>query len=220
MGSLVPRVATPWATPAPKPMLPHHHEVVVNMDRILRAAGVEEEHVRRRLTAHSIIACGWRQEKCYNYNAWKCKLGSGWSGDWFVADTIEEKDGEEVPELGTKWRSYPSYESALADYRVWHMSRYAAAKAALLDEDRPDRDFCQGLKDGGYFTAQSGVDVLASICARVKKEMAAATPEELEAPLAEDDTRPFALLPVFAALVVAIGAVLCLIGVARTTKGK
>lgn len=238
MGGQVQKIKTPWATPAPEPETPHYREVCVNMDAILFNAGIDEPHVRRRLTAHAIVACGWRQcanpktgrGECYNYNAWKCKIGSDWDGDWFVSDTIEEKDGKEQLEQGTKWRSYPTYGEALADHRVWHLKQYAAAKAALLDPSRPDRDYAQALKDGRYFTSSSGVDLLSGVCARVAREMSAVSDSEIlmarEAmslrdvlDAGADDTRPFPLLLVCAGLAVVIGAALVLVGAVRM-KGR
>ncbi len=182
MGQRVPIVLTPWAPPL------DHAAIVVNLDAALRAEGVEELHVRRRLIAHAVIACGWKQGDTskgatggpYNWNLWKSKLG-GSSGDYYVHNTEEEKDGETVKELGTKWRAYDSIGAALADYRVWHLSRYAKAKAALLDPETSDLEVGKELQAAGYWTATSGAAAFAGVCSRVGVEMKKAGL----------DTRPF-----------------------------
>lgn len=159
-------VKTPWAKAW------DHHAICVNMDAILRAAGVAEEHVRRRMTAHAIVASGWRQA-CLNHNIWKVKLG-GWKGDYFQSDTEEEVGGVLVPEIGTKWRSYTSWAQAFADYPVGTMSRYAKSHTVLHDQDALDSEFWAQLGRDGYYTdtQQMTPGKFASLCRRVKREVA------------------------------------------------
>jgi hypothetical protein len=173
MGSQVAAVATPWAKAY------DHSAVCVNMDRILRALGVTQEHVRRRLTAHAIVASGWRQN-VHAFNVWKVKIG-GWSGDYYIGDTVEEnKAGATYTEHGTKWRAYSSFDAALADHPVFTMKRYAAAEVALLDPSRPDADYWIELGKAGYYTDTHQIhgDDFASICRRVAHELGAAPPDE------------------------------------------
>jgi len=163
-------IATPWAKAW------DHAAVCVNMDRILEVEGIEEEHVRRRLTAHAIVASGWRQN-VHAFNVWKVKLGKA-AMDYYVGDTVEEKDGATYTEKGTKWRAYDSFGAALSDHPVFSMSRYAAAKVALLDAARPDGDYWKELGKAGYYTDTMNIHPpdFASICHRVATETANAAP--------------------------------------------
>jgi hypothetical protein len=187
-------VLTRWATPW------DHHGICVGMDGILRACGVDAEHVRRRMTAHAIVASGWRQA-VWHHNAWGVKTGKSWTGDWY-AMTTQEDDGSgnlyTVP--NDAWRAFPNWRGAVADYQRRispTSSRYAAAHAALVDPVAPDAAFWETLGAGGYYTDTQAMTPakFASVCARVRNEVAAATPAEIDAAARVDVGTGFADMP-------------------------
>jgi flagellum-specific peptidoglycan hydrolase FlgJ len=173
----VPAVKTAWATAW------DHHAIVVNFDGILRACAVFGDHVRRRLTAHAIVASGWRQA-VWNHNPWGVKAGSSWAGDWYEMNT-QEDDGTgqlyDVP--NDAWRSFPNWAAAVRDQSARispSSSRYKLAHAALVDASRPDSDYWAELGRAGYYTDTTNMtpSKFGSLCSRVNLELETATEEE------------------------------------------
>lgn len=165
----VPAKRTPWAAPG------DHHAIVVNMDRILRNAGVLEEHVRRRITAHAIVASGWRQA-VWNHNVWGVKTGKSWTGDYYTMTTQEEIGGKMVTIPDDAWRSFPSFVAAIHDFqgRISASSgRYGQSHKALIDPARPDSDYWAELGKAHYYTDTQNMTPpkFQSLCNRVRREL-------------------------------------------------
>lgn len=184
MGVRVPAVKTPWA-PAWA-----HAEICVNMDRILRAAGVTSETVRRRMTAHAIVASGWRQA-VWCYNAWGVKTGKSWAGDYYEMTTLEDDGtGSLYVVPNDAWRAFPSWDAAVRDYEKRinvNSSRYGEAARILPDPNVPDSEFWAALGRGGYYTDTQNMtpSKFGSLCARVSKELESAPFGETDAIVAE-----------------------------------
>lgn len=173
-------VSTRWAEPW------DHHLICVNFEAILRLCGVGSAVVRRRLTAHAIVASGWRQN-VWCYNPWGVKTGASWTGDWYEKNT-QEDDGTgtlyEVPNAA--WRAFPNWSAAVRDQleRISPASgRYAKAHAALISESRPDSDYWRELGIAGYYTDTTNMtpEKFASVCDRVEAEVSSATDAEKKA---------------------------------------
>lgn len=165
MGERLPIVWTQWAKP--------YDRVAVcnNMDAILRSCGVADPWVRRRLIAHSVIACGWAQ-LCYHFNAWKTKLG-GWTGDYYVHNTEEEdKAGNIYVEKGTKWRAFTGWQQAVDD-TLARAKRYPARWAALNDPNGDDGEYWRASKSAKYFTDTKNwpPEKFAALCRGVEKRL-------------------------------------------------
>lgn len=184
-GQRIARRLTRWAKPW------DHHGVSVNMDRILRACGVTSEPRRIKMIAHAVVASGWKQNVWW-FNAWGVKRGS-WTGDYYTQDTIEEIDGVEQPFPSEPWRAFRNWRQAVEDYqrRINPSSSstgYAQA-GALLDDDSPGScaAFWQAAKKGRYFTGTKFTpQMFASVCNRVRREIASASRSELDAPIDVD----------------------------------
>jgi hypothetical protein len=162
-------VLTPWGEPW------NHDQLIVNMDRILREHGVESRNARARMTAHAIVASGWRQS-VFNHNAWGVKQGS-WEGPWFLKSTNEvDYLGYDQVEYDTRWRSFESWGAAIDDYRE-RISRgserpsYRRAARFLADRDnRADADFWRALSEGNYYTGSALTpERFGFICYRVRQ---------------------------------------------------
>jgi flagellum-specific peptidoglycan hydrolase FlgJ len=185
------------------------------MDSILVSCGILEPHVRRRMTAHAIVASGWRQN-CWNHNAWGVKTGSSWAGDFYTMDTKED-DGTghlyDVP--NDAWRSFASWREAVADFlkRISASSkRYGAAAAALVDPARPDEDYWAELGRAGYYTDTTNMTAqkFGSLCDRVASEVAK---KKTEAP------GESLIGPVFGLVTLAAGLAFLAWGIVRGSHG-
>jgi len=169
----------PRKTPVGEPW--NHHEIVVNFDGILRSCGVSSLTVRRRMTIGMITAIGWRQNGWeYNFNG--LKTGKSWSGPWYTRNAIEEdKDGDVYIIEGDTWRAYDSWSDSVAGWFKVVDQPWRTARALLEDDTVSDGDWWAQMGVDGWYTAKT--DPVAwgnSIGRRVKKELAAATPQELE----------------------------------------
>jgi hypothetical protein len=162
-------VPTPWGEAW------NHDEIVLNMDRILREAGVESLTARSRMTAHAIIASGWKQS-VFHHNAWGVKRGS-WDGPWFQKSTTEmTRLGFLTTDYEAQWRAFDSWAHAIDDYlsRISRESRrpsYRKAARFLFDKDfRSDDDYWQALSEGNYYTGQTFTpERFGFLCYRVRQ---------------------------------------------------
>jgi flagellum-specific peptidoglycan hydrolase FlgJ len=146
------------------------------MDRILFDLGVGDSWVRRRLTAHAIVASGWKQN-VWHFNAWGVQRGKSWAGDFYVMGTKEIEDGAEVYHASQEWRAFESWEAALDD-TLARAKANAGRWATLHDASAPDGDYWAATKAAGYFTAALDVSFFESICRRVSKEIGAEPTEK------------------------------------------
>lgn len=171
MGRKVAAVRTPWGTPQ------DHTELCRNMNAILASCGVTSATVRRRMTAHAIVASGWAQ-KVWCHNAWGVKTGKSWSGDYYLM-TTQEDDGSgtlyTVP--NDAWRAFAGWQAAVDDFRARispTSSRYAKAHAALVSEQVSDEEYWKQLGLAGYYTDTTNMTPgkFGSLCDRVAKETA------------------------------------------------
>jgi len=162
-------IATPWGEAW------NHDEIVLNMDQILREAGVESRTTRSRMTAHAIIASGWKQN-VFHHNAWGVKRGS-WSGHWFQKGTTEMNDlGFLTTVDDAKWRAFDGWRQAVDDYlsritRESHRPAYRKAARFLHDKDyRSDDDYWKALSEGNYYTGQAfTAEHFGFLCYRVRQ---------------------------------------------------
>lgn len=160
---------TPWGEPW------NHDEIVLNMDGILREAGVDSLTARSRMTAHAIIASGWKQS-VFHYNAWGVKRGS-WDGPWFQKSTTEmNRLGFLTTDYEAQWRAFDGWEQAIEDYleRINRKSQrpsYRKAARFLFDKDfRSDDDYWQALSEGNYYTGQAFTpEHFGFLCYRVRQ---------------------------------------------------
>jgi len=167
MGIQVKAVHTPWADAQ------DHKAIIENMNAILIDAGVTIPGMRRKMIAHSIIACGWKQ-KCWNHNAWAVKTGKRWTREFYLMDTKEEINGELVDVPNDAWRSFDSWGEAITDYlgRIGPdgpFESYREGGAILRDPLGDDKTFWTTIAskyatDTKNFADGTG---FASICARV-----------------------------------------------------
>lgn len=167
----VPATLTRWGTPQ------DHTAICRNMNAILASCGVASAVVRRRMTAHAIVASGWKQN-CWCHNAWGVKTGKSWTGDWYTMTTYED-DGTGtlyvVP--NDAWRAFATWAEAVADFQKRispSSSRYADAYAALVDESRSDSDYWAELGEAGYYTDTTSMTPgkFKKLCDRVASETA------------------------------------------------
>lgn len=177
MGDQVKAVATPWAEPW------NHRAVCVNMDALLSELGVSESHVRRRLTAHAIVASGWRQA-IWHFNAWGVKRAS-WSGPWYVMPTDEEIKGETVHFKGGKvaqWRAFSGWREAFDD-TIARLQRSPGRLQALYDASADDSDYWKASGAAKYYTDTRNMtpERFGKLCGRVRLEIESATPDEIAA---------------------------------------
>jgi hypothetical protein len=170
---------TAWAEPW------DHGEVVLHMDSILVACGINSPAARVKMTAHAIFASGWRQN-CWNYNAWGVKVGS-WEGAWFSKGTQEADDSGAYYSTTAAWRAFDGWRDAVRDYtkRIgpdsWSEKYRKAAGYLPVEGSEADRQFWASLGAGGYYTdKQFGPDDFASLCRRVRTELNSATEVEME----------------------------------------
>jgi hypothetical protein len=162
-------IATPWGEPW------NHDDLIIKMDRILYERGVESRNARARMTAHAIIASGWRQN-VFHHNAWGVKRGS-WEGAWFLKSTNEvDYLGYDHVDYDTKWRAFESWDQAIDDYlgRITRESErpsYRKAARFLVDRDnRADADFWKALSEGNYYTGSAFTpERFGFICYRVRQ---------------------------------------------------
>lgn len=160
----VPAVPTKWGEPW------NQHQLVVRFDAILRAIGVDQVQVRRRMSGLAYFASGWRQAT-WCYNAWASMKG-GWKHGFY------KKSGYE-------WRAYVSIAQAYDDFRVFHLKRYAQARQLLFDPGVTDYDYFLELFLAGYGDPNTPVESDAKACTlraqRYTQEMASASEAELAA---------------------------------------
>jgi len=128
------------------------------LNDILIGSGVVQRQQRVRMIAHAIVASGWRQN-VWNHNLWGVRRGS-WEGPYFVMSTMEEDDeGNQHLVYEAEWRSFPSWEEAVADFngRIAPDSKrpsYRQAYHHLVDPSwRADARYWEALGDGNYYTA-------------------------------------------------------------------
>ncbi|MCP4604555.1 MAG: hypothetical protein GY847_29205 [Proteobacteria bacterium] len=164
---------TQWAEPW------NRREICHRMNAILTECGVESEQVRVRMTAHAIVASGWRQN-IWNYNAWGVQLGS-WTGPWYIRGTIEaDDDGNYYSVHDAAWRSFSDWREAVRDYRnrispASLRESYREAYRHLIDpSNRADAAYWESLRKGRYYTDQQFTKARFTIlCNIVRRELAA-----------------------------------------------
>lgn len=171
-------VKTPWGEAW------NHNELVLHMNAILMACGIDNEPQRIKMTAHAIFASGWKQN-CWHYNAWGVKIGT-WKGNWYTMGTLEADQNGEYYSTTASWRAFGSWCEAVQDYldRIgpdsWNQSYRNAWGYMQVEGAEADSQFWAALGDGGYYTDQQfGPDKFASLCDRVRQELASATEADL-----------------------------------------
>jgi len=160
---------TPWGEPW------DHDDIVLKMDRILSDAGVESLTARSRMTAHAIVASGWKQN-VFHHNAWGVKRGS-WDGPWFRKGTTEMTNLGFLTTIDdAEWRAFDSWQQAVEDYlsRISRRSErpsYRKAARFLFDKDfRSDDDYWQALSEGNYYTGEAMTpERFGFLCYRVRQ---------------------------------------------------
>lgn len=130
--------------------------------RVEQATGVKAAFVLGQAAHES----GWGRREIRNadgsdsHNLFGIKAGPGWTGAVTEVTTTEVIAGQ-ARKVTAKFRSYPHFDAAFADYaRMLSKSpRYADALAAGQDAQA----FAQGLQRGGYATDPAYADKLARV---------------------------------------------------------
>lgn len=173
--SKIEAIRTPWGD--------DHKSIRLNMLALLERYGIAESYVRERVTAHAILASGWKQN-CFNHNAWGVKRGS-WAGNYVVLSTYEEINKERIKVEGAEWRAFDNWRSAIDDYfkRInVENNRYSSAAKALYSRLIDcDKTFFDQLRVAGYFT-DTGMSAgeFQSIVNGIRDEWKNATPADLK----------------------------------------
>jgi flagellar protein FlgJ len=114
------------------------------------ALGIEPEFI----VAQAALETGWGQHVMHNgkgqnsHNLFGIKASPDWQGATVSIESVEVVDGVAQP-VKSRFRAYPDYESAFADYAAFigGSERYASVR-----NTSNVNDFTRGLADGGYAT--------------------------------------------------------------------